>query len=157
MDGLKLQLQVDRNNTLYNETQRVATNARSKMYFSRHSQGYRFIAYLIKLQSSPGKRGGRSHIRVIRVCLSASRLFDSGTGYKNRPPFTGRLRGIFYISLSLRSGSVFFLTIPDYSWSTLGAKISLPLSSKQVNYCPGQGLKFTSFVQNRKDTEGTPQ
>ena len=115
MEGLKLQLQVDRKNAQYNETQRVATNARSKMYFSRHSQGYRFIAYLIKLQSSPGKGGGRSHIRVIRVCLSASRLFDSGTGYKNHPPFTGRLRGIFYISLSLRSGSVFFLTIPDYS------------------------------------------
>ena len=55
-----------------------------------------------------------SHIWEIRVCLSASRLFDSGTGYKNHPPFTGRLRGIFYISLSLRSGSVFFLTIPDY-------------------------------------------
>ena len=115
MDGLKLQLQVDRKNTPYNETQRAATNARSKMYFSRHSQGYRFIAYLIKLQSSPGKGEGRSHIRVIRVCLSASRLLDSGTGYKNHPPFTGRLRGIFYISLSLRSGSVFFLTIPDYS------------------------------------------
>ena len=115
MDALKLQLQADRMNTQYNETQRVATNARSKTYFSRHSQGYRFIAYLIKLQSSPGNGGGRSHIRVIRVCLSASRLFDSGTGYKNHPPFTGRLRGIFYISLSLRSGSVFFLTIPDYS------------------------------------------
>ena len=55
MDGLKLQLQVDRKNTLYNETQRVATNARSKMYFSRHSQGYVFIAYLIKLQGEVGR------------------------------------------------------------------------------------------------------
>ena len=112
MEGLKLQLQVDRKNTLYNETQRVATNARSKMYFSRHSQGFLLIAYLIKLQ---GEGGAMSHIWEIRVCLSASRLFDSGTGYKNHPPFTGRLRGIFYISLSLRSGPVFFLTIPDYS------------------------------------------
>ena len=58
MEGLKLQLQVDRKNAQYNETQRVATNARSKMYFSRHSQGYRFIAYLIKLQSSRGKGEG---------------------------------------------------------------------------------------------------
>ena len=112
VDELKLQLQADRKNAQYNETQRAATNARSKMYFSRHSQGFLLIAYLIKLQ---GEGGAMSHIWEIRVCLSASRLFDSGTGYKNHPPFTGRLRGIFYISLSLRSGSVFFLTIPDYS------------------------------------------
>ena len=104
MDELKLQLQVDRKNAQYNETQRAVTNARSKMYFSRHSQGYVFIAYLIKLQ---GEGGGMSHIREIRVCLSASRLFDSGTGYKNHPPSAGRLRGILYFSLSLRSGSVF--------------------------------------------------
>ena len=112
MDELKLQLQADRKNAQYNETQRAATNARSKMYFSHHSQGFLLIAYLIKLQ---GEGGAMSHIWEIRVCLSASRLFDSGTGYKNHPPFTGRLSGIFYISLSLRSGSVFFLTIPDYS------------------------------------------
>ena len=31
MDDLKLQLQADRKNTQYNETQRAATNARSKM------------------------------------------------------------------------------------------------------------------------------
>ena len=58
MDELKLQLQVDRKNTQYNETQKAATNARSKMYFSRHSQGCRFIAYLIKLQSSSGRGEG---------------------------------------------------------------------------------------------------
>ena len=56
MDELKLQLQADGKNTQYNETQEAATNARSKMYFSRHSQGYLFMGYLIKLHGSP-RRG----------------------------------------------------------------------------------------------------
>ena len=47
--------------------------------------------------------------------FTASLLFDSGKGHKNHPPFTGRLRDTFYFSLSFRSGSVFFLTIPDFS------------------------------------------
>ena len=113
MDELKLQLQADRKNTQYNETEGGdKCKVKDVVYFSRNSQGFLLIAYLIKLQ---GEGGAMPHIWEIRVCLSASRLFDSGTGYKNHPPFTGRLRGIFYISLSLRSGSVFFLTIPDYS------------------------------------------
>jgi len=55
VDELKLQLQADRKNTQYNETQRAVTNVRSKMYFPRHSQGYLFIAYLIKLHGFPGR------------------------------------------------------------------------------------------------------
>ena len=65
MDELKLQLQADRKNTLYNETQRAATNAKSKMYFSRHSQGS-FHSILNKAGWFPGEGAERFHIWAIR-------------------------------------------------------------------------------------------
>ena len=115
MDGLKLQLQADKKEYTVQRDTEGGDKCKVKDVLFPPQPRISFYSILDKTAKFPGKGGGRSHIRVIRVCLSASRLFDSGTGYKNHPPFTGRLRGIFYISLSLRSGSVFFLTIPDYS------------------------------------------
>ena len=157
VDELKLQLQADRKKYTVQRDTGGGDKCKVKDVLFLPQPRISFHGILNKTAWFPGVGGGRSHICNSGMC-TASRLCDSGKGHKNHPSFTGRLRDTFYFSLSFRSGSLFFLTIPDFSWSTWKcAKITLPLSSKWVNYCLGQGLKLTFFVQNLKDTAGTLQ